>query len=545
MSERIYQPKPGTLLYKNLVNDIEEGQLKIPQFQRKFVWTIEETAGLIDSILKGYPIGTFIVWKTQERLRSIRNIGNIELPETKSGDMVHYVLDGQQRMTSIYIAMKGLTISVEDGRQTDYSNIYIDLTVSPDQPIVITDTTGLEEKNIIKLKDLLNGKIQWLAQNYIEHLETIDLYKNAIQTYQFSTIEVENAPIDIATEIFTRINVKGKTLSLFDIMVAKTYSDERDFDLSEKYDELIERLERKMNYETISNSTVLQAVSACMVKECTKKRILGLDRFEFIEAWDKVIYAFESAVDYFHSYYRIPVSQLLPYDALLVPFTYYFYHHKDKPLGMQQKRLQDMFWRTVLTSRYSSGTENKLGQDIKRVDEILADKQPRYDEAVNITVESLKNRGWFSAGTAFIKGMLCLLAYQQPKSFVDNSLVTINNAWLKQANSKNYHHFFPKSYMRKNHPETDDWLVNHIANITIVDDFMNKRKIRDRAPSLYIREFQDKNTALSNALASHLIAPPEECGIFDDDYDKFFMKRLEAYHKELMDRLILTEMDSF
>lgn len=69
-----YQSLPGNMLYNNLISNIEQGQIKIPQFQRKFVWSIEETAGLIDSILKGYPIGTFIIWETNDRLRSVRTI---------------------------------------------------------------------------------------------------------------------------------------------------------------------------------------------------------------------------------------------------------------------------------------------------------------------------------------------------------------------------------------------------------------------------------------------------------------------------------------
>ena len=60
-----YQSLPGNMLYNNLIANIEQGQIKIPQFQRKFVWSIEETAGLIDSILKGYPIGTFILFGKQ------------------------------------------------------------------------------------------------------------------------------------------------------------------------------------------------------------------------------------------------------------------------------------------------------------------------------------------------------------------------------------------------------------------------------------------------------------------------------------------------
>ena len=96
------QPKPHSINFKTLISDIEQGRIKIPQFQREFVWSKESSAKLIDSILKGYPIGTFILWKTQERLRSVRNIGGLDIPETPAGDSVYYVLDGQQRITSLF-----------------------------------------------------------------------------------------------------------------------------------------------------------------------------------------------------------------------------------------------------------------------------------------------------------------------------------------------------------------------------------------------------------------------------------------------------------
>ena len=86
--------------YTDLISDIETGQVKIPQFQRKFVWGIKASAKLLDSVIKGYPIGTFIYWRTDERLRAVRNLGNIELPEPTDGEYVNFVLDGQQRLTS-------------------------------------------------------------------------------------------------------------------------------------------------------------------------------------------------------------------------------------------------------------------------------------------------------------------------------------------------------------------------------------------------------------------------------------------------------------
>ncbi len=70
------QPEPQSIPLPILMNDVQKGLIKIPQFQRDFVWTKEKSARLLDSILKGYPIGTFILWKTKETLRTIRNLGN-------------------------------------------------------------------------------------------------------------------------------------------------------------------------------------------------------------------------------------------------------------------------------------------------------------------------------------------------------------------------------------------------------------------------------------------------------------------------------------
>lgn len=537
----MFQPTPGTLQYNMLIHDIEKGLIKIPQFQRQFVWSKEESAKLLDSIMKGYPIGTFILWKTKERLRSIRNIGGLMLPDTPDGDFVQYVLDGQQRMTSLYVSMKGAKIETDDGKTIDYSDIFVDLEADENEQLVITDVVHRNANELIRFTDLLNGGFS-LATQYPNYLDKLERYSNMFKTYLFSTILVNDAPIDIATEIFTRINVGGKSLSVFEIMVAKTYDSTLNFDLAEKYDELLDRL-ATINYETIPSSTVLQSVSVCLVGECSKKQILQLDKNSFISAWDDVINALESAIEYFRSFFRIPVSQLLPYDGLVIPFTYYFYYHRDKPIGHQQALLQDYFWRTTLNSRFSNSLETKVGQDIKRIDLILKEESPKYEEGVDITIDALSSNGWFSTGTAYIKGFLCLLAYFQPLSFIDNSLVNINNNWLKQANSKNYHHFFPTAFLEKR--GEDRFYINHIANITIVDDFLNKRKIKDKAPHIYIKEFAAINTNINDALATHLIDPPDICGILDDNYDLFFQKRIEKFQDELSKRLLLKSYDRY
>jgi uncharacterized protein with ParB-like and HNH nuclease domain len=66
------QPQNQSEKYEHLLTDIDCGRLKVPMFQRDFVWTTAQTASLIDSIIKGYPIGTFIFWKTRDEMRHIK-----------------------------------------------------------------------------------------------------------------------------------------------------------------------------------------------------------------------------------------------------------------------------------------------------------------------------------------------------------------------------------------------------------------------------------------------------------------------------------------
>jgi len=531
-------PEPQSISFSTLMNNIEKGLIKLPQFQRDFVWTKQKSAKLLDSIIKGYPIGTFILWKTKESLRSIRNLGDAKLPKTPSGDFVQYVLDGQQRLTSLYASLKGLKIG-RDSIVDDFSKLYVDLSASQEEDMIITDISEKIDSEVIRLTDLLYGGLTFLADFPKKHHKKLEDYKNRIDSHMFSTILIKETSIDVATEIFTRINVTGKPLSVFEIMVAKTFDQKKNFDLAEKYNVLIDKL-GDVDYETISDATILQTISMILAKECSKKVILKLSKKEFIEVWPDAVDAIKSAVDYFRNYYRIPVSKLLPYNALVVLFAYFFYHHKRKPTGKKQQYLEDLFWRCSLSGRYSSSLETKLAQDIKRIDIILEGKLPKYDFPVDIRPEFIKENGWFSAGRSYIKAILCIYAFNEPKSFIDNSIVRISNDWLKQANSKNYHHFFPKAYLKK--IKEDDFYINHIANITIVDDFLNKHVIKAKSPAQYLKSFEKKNEKLKNTLKTHMINL-DTFGVWENNYQKFFDRRVKAISRRLKQKIISQEID--
>ncbi|MBI1876858.1 MAG: hypothetical protein HYR94_01230 [Chloroflexi bacterium] len=122
-------------------------------------------------------------------------------------------------------------------------------------------------------------------------------------------------------------------------------------------------------------------------------------------------------------------------------------------------------------------------------------------------------------------------------------MVKIDNSWLKVANSKNYHHFFPRAYLRKQGYE--NWQTNSILNITIVDDYLNKRRIQANAPSQYMKEFLKNNPDLEKTMKTHLIDDLKTFGVFGsfgrgDNYEQFLEKRGERILRELNKRLYPT-----
>ncbi len=536
------QPKPDSKKYTDLISEIQKGQIKVPKFQRNFVWSLDKTAKLLDSILKGYPIGTFILWETNERLNDIKNIGNLELPAIPDDIKVQYVLDGQQRITSLYAAFLGAKIQKEGEKKiTNYADIFVDLdgdVENNDEQIVISEKP--EEGTFITLHEILNfnDNLLEIKEKYTdEQFKRIHQYSQTFSTYDFSTIVLRKEDIDSAIEVFTRINTGGQTLTLFEIMSAKTYDEEQDFDMEDRFQKLLKELEER-KYDTISSSVILSVISLILSKnkECKRKVILQLDKQAIIDIWDDVISALKESVDYFRSVYRIPVSAILPYDSLLVPFAYFFYFQKEKPQGEQIKFMEEFFWRMSLSFRYSSSTESKLAQDIKRIDEILKNNRPNYED-VKVYLSTPKDliETGFSAGSSYCKAILCLLAYHEPKDFQDNGKVILDNSWLKVANSKNYHHFFPKAYLRKKNIGNE----NSLVNITLVSADLNKRKIKAKAPSIYIQDFLDENEELPISIKSHLIDSLDNFGVMSDDYIVFLEKRSNSIFNELKKRIDL------
>lgn len=541
----VLQPDNHNKKYESLFHEIDTGQIKLPMFQREFVWDKDQSAKLIDSILKGYPIGTFIFWRTKDDLRSYKNLGNHELPKTPKGDYAQYVLDGQQRITSLYAIRKGIRLSKE-GIEIDYRDIFIDLDYDSaiDDQIIVTDRR--EGRRYESVHGLLSRPLgDFFRTLPPADAEKLEHYKTKLTSYDFSSITIKDYPIEIACEVFTRINTGGKPLSLFQILVAKTYDESRSFDLAEKYDVLVSGSDEDKEclagakFDTLSDAVITQCVAAIILKAVRGRDILKIPRATFIESCEPMKGALFMAVDFVRTELRIPVSQLLPYPAVMVPLTYFFYKNGNKKPDIESiALLRQFFYWAGMTYRYSSATESKIAEDLTRMDAIIGGKRPNYPSTeLEVSAETIAETE-FRAGNAFCKTILCLLAYELPKSFDTNGIVILDNSNLKIATSRNYHHFFPKKYLEDREPGSTP---NLIANITLIDGYSNKHKIGKKAPKTYIATFAKKNKKIAQTLKSHLIDDAGKFGIDTNNYQLFIEMRAIAIAAALNAKLSLQD----
>jgi hypothetical protein len=533
-------PKPSHTTFEALQTDIRRGTIKIPQFQREFVWERYRSAKLLDSILKSYPLGTFILWKTKERLRVVRDIGGMILPPAPEGDYVMQVLDGQQRMTSLFAALEGVTIG-----NKNFGQICVDLdaAMDGDDPIVYESKEFAPEGHrTVLFKELRSIGFQELMRGgYTEgQIKNIDIYKTRIQTYQFPTVEISDASLAVATEIFTRLNVGGKSLSVFEIMVAKTWDEVAGFDLNEKVDTLNKELITS-GYGGIDSTILMQNNAALVLRSIKAVDILAMNKSDFINNWNAASQALKQAVDFCRSNLHIPVRALLPYQRCLIPLSYYFFKAKQDPVGDTKLRLIDLFYRIGLSERYSSAVETKVAQDLRNVDLILDGKGCQFDYGIDVSADFILRNGFFRAGKAYIKTLLCVLAANSPKDFRTRGSVILDNAMLKQKNSRNYHHFFPTTLFRNVFSSSLE--PNHVGNITLVSADLNKNKIRAKKPSVYISEFMTANPSIADDLKSHLI-DIDTMGVMADNYDTFLPARCKAISQIIQNNLLPNDKDS-
>lgn len=504
-----------------LINRIDEGEVKIPAFQRGYVWKQNQVIELLESIKKQYPIGSLLLWEAsqKDKLRCTRNIAGYEIPDRSESWPVNYILDGQQRLSTIYAVFSEVVEQEPKSKKynpnLDIFEIYYDFennSFIPKEEAILRKKTAVALRNIVDPIKLVD-EISNLEKAYHNDAKSLS---STFLNYEIPVIQIKNRTKEEVGVIFERINNTGTKLNILDLMTAWTWTE--DFHLLDATGELLEELDEK-GFGGIDQKLVLQAVSGAVIGSTKTDNILRLTGERVRDNWKRIEDAFKGAIDFLSTEIGCPHIEFLPFHQQLIPIVRFYY--KNRRISSDQlNALRKFFWATTFSDRYSTGqTTAKMDTDISLIDQIsdynykgLLKYKPSIDEKSLINTQ-------FSKGNPTTRGFLLLAAQETPLDLTNGHKVDLGRS-LSTFNRKEYHHIFPNSYLTKEgYPKNERFSV---VNFCFLPSSSNK-KISSKKPSDYFSSIipSDKKDKI---LESNLI-PRDEAIYRNNKYDEFLEKR--------------------
>lgn len=483
-----------------ILYDIERGSIALPVFQRGYVWNRKQVKELFLSLYKDYPVGSLLVWETEANVK-IRG----SMPESTNYNKL--LLDGQQRMTSLYGVMRGEEPPFFDGDANLFTGLYFNLeketfefyhnTRMGNDPLWV-DVTALY-KGEIKIAKIMRGlqSRQLEKDEYYDRLENLKL----IEKYDIFIDEVKgkDKTENVVSEIFQKVNQSGTNLSGGDIALAKICVD---------WDKARETMQTKIDkweekgYK-FKRDWLLRVMCAT---------ITGRAKFDSLESKDarKIktgVKKAESHIDKILN--RINSSLGLSDDKVLFgKYTFptiaaFLEIHGDNPTLEQWNKLIYWYAQASMWGRYSGSTESTLEKDlaIVKVSETPDDAIANLIDELRDSQKSLDtashNFDKSTAGATFYPVLQLLTHLGDSKDLITGWPLRRGELGDKAQLQK--HHIFPKSRLKEHKHKKNDW--NSLANFCFLTAESNK-KIDQRYPSDYFEEVEENNPG---ALESHWI----------------------------------------
>lgn len=342
----------------NYLKDIEQGLLQIPSFQRDYVWKKRDILDLFDSIKRGYPIGSIILWKPEIIIGdNFPKIGSYYIPQ---GQFEYYILDGFQRLSSLFGCLTNPKSQLErDEKQliNDF-NLYYDLDEerfffpikrSYPKPYQIPVYALVETVEFRQFARKELGKIADEEKINL-YLERADAISKNILEYNIASIEIKNASIEEAVEIFSRVNSKGTEISKDWIVSALTNKD--GFRLGTEIDNLLEEL-KVYNFNEIKRDVIFSCIQNSFGKVYFDTKIDDLARkSDFVEVTKRTIASIKRGVQFLFEELLVLNSNIIPYNTQLVYVTDFF-NQIESPTEEQIKELKRWFWITSYSNYFT------------------------------------------------------------------------------------------------------------------------------------------------------------------------------------------------
>jgi hypothetical protein len=558
---------------KDVLDAIAKGETQLPDFQRGWVWDDNHIRSLIASLTLSYPIGAVMFLEAGGvpfKPRLFEGVSIVPAPKPKV-----LVLDGQQRLTSMYLALRsGQPVMTRTEKGQDILRVYFcdmqkcldpnedreEAIISVPETLKVTSDFGRKvdrdlstpelqyEKRMFPVSLMFNseGLMQWkmgYANYYANSTDAMMFLMKfeqeiwlRLQQFKVPAIELtRDTPREAVCQVFEKVNTGGVTLTVFELITATFAASE--FHLREDWEARQKRMTDKHDVlEAVDGTTFLTALtllasyrrhlSAGNPVSCKRADVLRLELDEFKQLQASAEQGFIRAAEILAEEKIFDVRSL-PYSTQLIPFAAICAQLGDRinQFGTKQKIVR-WYWCGVFGELYGGANETRFGLDLP---EVVAwtesgGNEPRSISDSNFTPTRLLSLQ--SRLAAAYKGLTALLMQNGSRDFISGTPIDINTYF---NNAIDIHHIFPRAWCEKTiQPDgkklpKEKW--NSVVNKAPIAAGTN-RYISGDAPSVYLKRIEKNKQVdrdnLDNFLTSHGIDPAILCS---DNFQLFLQQR--------------------
>ena len=566
-------------LLSKLLDDVESAETQLPDFQRGWVWDDDRIRGLLASISRGFPIGAVMTLEAggDIRLKS-RPVEGVTRDDRQSPES--YLLDGQQRLTSLYQALRHPE-AVSTSDRSRGSKIkrwyYVDMQAALDGSVdredalvsipeekvlaedfgrrVVLDLTTQEkefEQHMIPTERLLDSG-RWL-RNYERHWrdsgeehqfgdagDFVDRFDKEIienfSKYLVPVIELgKETPKEAVCTVFEKVNTGGVALNVFELATA-SFAVEESFSLRDDWAERRNRMFSNWGVlQGFQGDQFLQVIALLKTQDdrqrasqegksgnqlpgvgCRKRDILNLNLDDY-QAWaDKVEDGLAEAAKFLRSQYVFGRWNV-PYNTQLVPLAALFVElGADANTALARERIERWYWAGVFGQLYGGAVETQFARDLVDVAAyVRVGTVPNTMSQADFNAQRLI--GLKTRNSAAYKGVYAIQMKNQAADWIKGEPLSF--ATFDDSNI-DIHHIFPVAWCQGQKIPRD--LYDSIINKTPVDAHTNK-VMGGRAPSSYLGRLRDSvhDGKLEELLDSHWLYIRH---LEEDDFRTSFIQR--------------------
>lgn len=536
----------------DLLDRINSGDMVLPDFQRDFVWEPSATQALIVSIANNYPAGSIL--RVRDRQRAFSSRAFEGAPEASS-DYTFLVLDGQQRLTSLYQVFYGVgdhryylkIQNLIDGEDFEDSIFYLrhnrsrvarlerfetqaEQLILP-LSVLQKGSTGFAKwsRNVARTRpgaerEQLEDQLQALEEQWIDRL---DHY-----VFPVVTLSAETEPAALCT-IFETLNRTGVKLSVFELLTARFWSQEiqlRDlWDQAKAEHPLIEQFEVDPYY-------VLMAIALAAHKtpSCKRSDVLNLTADQVTNWWQPVITALARALAILQDDCWVLQPKWLPYSTMLAPMAAALAKAAvpaGVAVGAQREQIKRWFWCSTYSQAYENSPNTQSARDVNELIPWLKGSSAQAPEHVrSFSFQPEVLREVTPRQRSLYRATICLALASGDRPLDFHSRAVLNRQLLTSSGIDD-HHLFPAHYLEEQGVEKR-WR-DCVLNRCLIDSHTNQR-IQCQEPSAYMAELRDEpNFPMEAVLSSQLIPHGTDSGLWTNNWETFWNQRLQLINTAL------------